>query len=363
MQRFPWRFAVYLAAGIYLFIDLIVVHGPAHRRLTTPRGVGADSQTRAVAMVFGRPVTSLELAEALRDHLWKRAEDWDSLPESARATTRRAVLEQMVNERLLRDYRVMNRLKKPVPSAEAAAEVDYLRRQFVSTEEWERRLALQALSAEEIQERGQAALEAALWVEEKIAHRLAEITDDLVREWFEENAGGMRVPERFRAEHLFLSNHEEGKGDREAEMLRIRALLTKDGANFAELIREHSEDERTKGRGGDLGWFSAARMPPEFMTAVSSQSVGEVGQPVKTGLGWHLIRVTDRRASRLPEFEEAREEVRALLMDERRGLAVRSLIAELRERSTRPTKFLFYDDEAIAATAPAPTTHGVPPDP
>ncbi|MEM9082282.1 MAG: peptidylprolyl isomerase [Planctomycetota bacterium] len=68
-----------------------------------------------------------------------------------------------------------------------------------------------------------------------------------------------------------------------------------DGADFAELAKQHSSCPSGKG-GGDLGNFSQGQMVPEFDAVVFSDlPVGQVSDPVKTQFGYHLL-VVDARA-------------------------------------------------------------------
>lgn len=354
MERFPWRFAVYLAAGLYLFADMAVWRGPLYRRLTRPWAAsGEGGAGEQAAVVYGRPVTRLELAEALRAYLWQRGETWQALGAEARERVRQLVLEQLVNDRLVRAFRVMNRLDQPVPEAPVEREVELLRRQFPREGEWAQRLALQARSEEAWRAETREALEDAAWIEEKIRHRLVEITEDLTREWYDQRGAELEVPERFQAAHLFLSAHDPQKPERSAEVAAVTARLAA-GETFEKLVAELSEDARTKLRRGELGWFSAERMPADFMAAVRAAPLGDVQGPVKTSLGWHWLRVTAREPARQPAYEEVREEIRARLEDERRALAVKALMAELRLRSVQPTRFLHYHPEVIQSVEPAP---------
>lgn len=350
MERFPWRFAVYLIAGLYLFADLAVWKGPLHGRLTRPwqdGGPGAENG-EAVAMVYGRAITRLELAEAMRSYLWRRGETWGTLAEGARKMTRAVVLEQLINDRLVRAFRVMNRLDAAVPDALSEREVEMMRRQFPEAGEWEKRLGWQARTEAEFAAEAREALADEAWIEEKIRHRLEDVTEAVVRGWYEEHREEVRVPERFRAAHLFLSAHDPGKRERAAEVAAVSARLAgADEAGFVKAVAELSEDDRTKLKGGDLGWFTAERMPEDFMAAVRAAPLGETSGGVKTRLGWHWLRVTAREAARVPDFDEVKAEIRAMLEGERREEAVKALLGDLRVRSVKPTRFLHVFDAVV----------------
>lgn len=80
------------------------------------------------------------------------------------------------------------------------------------------------------------------------------------------------------------------------------------GANFAAVAREKSTGPSGP-NGGQLGWFGAGAMVPEFEAAVVELEVGEVSSPVKTQFGWHIITLNESRVQEAPELEDVREEL------------------------------------------------------
>ena len=66
-----------------------------------------------------------------------------------------------------------------------------------------------------------------------------------------------------------------------------------DGADFADIAREHSTCPSGK-QGGGLGQFGPGQMVKEFDDVVFSAEVGKVHGPVQTQFGYHLIEVTER---------------------------------------------------------------------
>jgi len=80
--------------------------------------------------------------------------------------------------------------------------------------------------------------------------------------------------------------------------VRIMQLYdrTTGGEDFAEMARAHSQDPGSASEGGSLGWVSPGQMVPEFEKAMNDLEVGEIGKPLKSRFGWHLIKILDRRA-------------------------------------------------------------------
>lgn len=355
MKGFPWRFAVYFVLAIYLFADLYACRGPLYRRITWSAAATADKSGNAAiaATVYGRPITLLELTEAMRDHLWRRGETWEELGAEAQKQTRWLVIENLVNDRMIHAFRVMNGLDRLPPAGIAHEEYQTFVRQFESDSEFQRRLGLQHLTSKDAEERISLAGEDQAWIEQAIARRVGEVTVAEASKWYEENKESLAIPPSFRAAHIYLTVHDPKKPDREPEIREIHRKLTAGEGTFESLAAALSEDERTKDIGGDLGWFTRDRMPADFMAAVERLQPGAVSEPTLTKLGRHIIRLVEKRPGRVPPFEAAEAEILTMLRNQRRDAAVKSLIAELRQRSMSPTQFLFYYPEVIAKAAPA----------
>jgi len=80
--------------------------------------------------------------------------------------------------------------------------------------------------------------------------------------------------------------------DTEAKANDLKQQIA-DGADFAEIAREHSSCPSGR-NGGDLGVFSPGQMVDEFNDVCFNEAVGVVHGPVKTQFGYHLIEVTNR---------------------------------------------------------------------
>lgn len=103
---------------------------------------------------------------------------------------------------------------------------------------------------------------------------------------------------RIRARHLLLrippgaSSAEEAKAQEGLQKIQTRL---QEGADFADLATEFSEDPGSAANGGDLGWFGKGEMVPEFEKAAFSLKPGEISPPVRTQFGLHLIKVEERK--------------------------------------------------------------------
>lgn len=101
-----------------------------------------------------------------------------------------------------------------------------------------------------------------------------------------------------KASHILFKTDEtpEAEARRNAQDV-LNQLIN--GADFAEMAREHSEDV-TASRGGDLGWFPEGRMVPEFEEAIFSRNQsGLIRRLIKSDYGYHIINITEAPTSQV----------------------------------------------------------------
>jgi foldase protein PrsA len=97
----------------------------------------------------------------------------------------------------------------------------------------------------------------------------------------------------------------------EAKANDVRGRLV-GGQDFAAVARAESQDTQSAQKGGELGCDinQDTGFVPEFMLAVSTQPVGDVGTPVKTQFGYHILKVTSRQT---PPFDQVKGQARQRL--------------------------------------------------
>ncbi len=151
------------------------------------------------------------------------------------------------------------------------------------------------------------------------AQKEKENTEELMKKRYDEEVAKMPKEEEIRAHHILVKTEKEAKAI-------IADLKKKKAPTFEELAKTKSKDEGTAPQGGDLGYFSLADMVPEFSEALKGMNVGDVSAtPVKTQFGWHIIRLDDRRPVQPPAYDDVKEQVRAMLTQEKTGQLINAL--------------------------------------
>ncbi|UYX53632.1 peptidylprolyl isomerase PrsA [Bacillus thuringiensis] len=109
-----------------------------------------------------------------------------------------------------------------------------------------------------------------------------------------------------KASHILVSDENEAK--------EIKKKLDT-GASFEELAKQESQDLVSKDNGGDLGYFGAGKMTPEFEKAAYKLKPGQISNPVKSPNGYHIIKLTDKKD--LKPYDEVKDSIRKDLEEER----------------------------------------------
>lgn len=237
----------------------------------------------------------------------------------------------IANENLRRRDR-----NEPLPETELRREFDLSQFQFTDKELWATRLRKSGASEKSLREELQVHLRARGGIERGLVGAQT-VEDKIAHKFYLAHPGNFTQPLRLRASHIFLAAPPATPPDvvpLKQETIDALAARLHSGEQFENLVWEASEDEATKSRGGDLGYFSESRVPHEFFTAVSQLEVGGDPGVVRSVLGFHLVRLTEMKPVRAMTFEEARPEIIALLTNERRREAVTVLSKQLSGSST-----------------------------
>ncbi len=146
---------------------------------------------------------------------------------------------------------------------------------------------------------------------------------------------------QFKARHILVKTEEEAKA--------IIAKLNKDIKSFDALAKAQSLDPGSKVKGGDLGWFDAHSMVPEFSAAVAKLEKGKFTQePVKSQYGYHVIVLDDTRPStaNIPPLEQ----IKAGLSQQVQQQNLKKLLDEMKAKAKID----------IVAATPAPVAPAAP---
>lgn len=141
---------------------------------------------------------------------------------------------------------------------------------------------------------------------EKLIGPKIDVTEEEMKEHFEENKESFNEEEQVQASHILVEDEETAKEVKE----KVDA-----GEDFAELAKEYSTDPGSKDNGGDLGYFGKGKMVKEFEEAAFALEVDGVSDIVKSENGYHIIKVTGKKEAKEAVFEDVKEEIKETLFN------------------------------------------------
>jgi len=153
---------------------------------------------------------------------------------------------------------------------------------------------------------------------EKLQQKI-QVSDSDVKAFYDNNPDKFKSPETFNARHILVSSKESpapdakplGEEEIKAKLAKVQEAL-KSGKAFDAVAKEFSDDPGSKDNGGLYENISFGSFVPEFEAAVRSQKTGEVGEPVKTPFGYHIIQVEKLVPSELQSFDSSKEKAQQL---------------------------------------------------
>lgn len=145
------------------------------------------------------------------------------------------------------------------------------------------------------------------------------VSDADIEAAFKARRSQFEQPARTKVSHVLIkvptvggsAAEDQARARAETALTRIRG-----GADFAAVAKEMSEDPSTAGRGGDLGLIGQGELVPEVDKLIQSLKPGQVGGPVRSPFGYHVVKVFEVVPGSRKELKEVAPTLRATLAAE-----------------------------------------------
>jgi len=265
----------------------------------------------------------------VHEKLYRTGRDPEKIHTNERQLLRWAAMDELIDENLLRIKTKANSNEISVSDSEIEAEVIRFEKRFESKEVLQKAMATQGIENEkELRFRMAARLQQEKYVLTKIKTHIT-VSDEEAQQWYNDHQKEIKMPERRRARHIFLATLDHPSEQAKATLAKHLKLLKASQINFSSLASTVSEDERSKTKGGDLGWMRKARLPGDFATHAFTLPKN-TPTLMRTKLGWHILEITEIKPPELLPFETMKEEIIAAISDGRRADAIKQYRHQLR---------------------------------
>jgi peptidyl-prolyl cis-trans isomerase C len=171
----------------------------------------------------------------------------------------------------------------------------------------------------------------------------SKVSDEDLKKFYEQNLDKFKTGEQIRASHILVKSEQEAQ-----------AILDqlKKGSSFEDLAKAKSTDS-SAAKGGDLGWFGKGSMVPAFEKAAFGLKEGQLSGVTKSDFGYHIIKLTGKRAAGTRPLDEIKEQIKAAIMPQKQ----QQVFMKLKEDLKKGAKIELTEIQA----APAPDAKSAAP--
>ena len=255
---------------------------------------------RIVAKVNDKIITQQELDEAVQAGVI----EMEKTPGADLAELKKKIMQKKIEESLLIQEAVHIGLQ--VREKEVDEDIKTVKKQFANDEEFEAALRHNGLSVDAFRghRRNQILVRKVL---QKEIQESMDPSDEEIGKFYEAHSDNFKEPEQVHVRHLLIKFDPSLKkgSSRDRAETRAQSLIQtvqqelKKGSSLEDLASKYSEDEGTKDKGGDLGFFVRGNLKEKnFEKAVFSGKESAVVGPVQTSLGYHFIQVIEHRQNK-----------------------------------------------------------------
>jgi parvulin-like peptidyl-prolyl isomerase len=281
-------------------------------------GVGFDL-TKTYAKFDSGKVTQKEM-DTYMDFL--KNQDPVSIPEKTDpqyTVLQQNLLDSIIVMKIIESYAEKNNIN--VSEKEVADEISALIKNYESEAAFEKDLKDKNLSRSFLNEQVKSQL-----LRDKVfaqATKDVAVSDEETKKYYDDNAETLfMVPEQVKVSHILIKFaipegaelNDTIKAEAKTKITDIQEQLN-NGADFAELAKQYSEDTASAVNGGDIGFISKGQTVPEFEEAAFALEVGQVSGIVESTFGYHIIKCIEKQSPYVKTYDEVKDTIKSYLLN------------------------------------------------
>jgi peptidyl-prolyl cis-trans isomerase SurA len=301
---------------------------PSANRLSLDDDAVSD---RVVAVVNNDAITLMEVQESVVAA--KQDARGGAPPDDQLA---REFLNRLIDMRL--QLQEADRERIVADDAEVDEELNARLKKFPGSptrQQFEEALKTQGLSLDSVKRRIREGLRLAKVVRRKVTLRVS-VNDQEITQYLAQNRGKLEQGLPYHARNILIVPEGDQPSDAAWEGARIRADVIRQqivgGADFAAMARQHSRDASAKD-GGDLGTLKRGELTVDIENEILKLAPGEVSQPYRSSLGYHLFKLEGKETLDGEGLERARQQIRDILFREKYEARLEAWLSEIKQRA------------------------------
>lgn len=142
-----------------------------------------------------------------------------------------------------------------------------------------------------------------------------------------------KAEDNFHAKHILLLEHATGADSLRAEA-KARALAdsARAGADWTELVKNYSIDDKTRTNSGELGWYPLEELPEVYQAPLAGLELNQISEPVWTPEGLHLMKLLERKTARPISIAEDYDMLKEYARRQKSSEVIARIVDEMKDR-------------------------------
>ncbi len=285
------------------------------------------------AKVNGAKIKTSTLDAAVNNYIENQKMFGVTVKDEEKDKLKKDILNELVSAELL--YQASQKADIGDLSKEVDSQLENIKKGFGADQEFQKVLKERGIEIKDLKEDIKKGSYINAYLEKEVFSKLSPVTEDEKKQEYETNKDKLNVPDEVKASHILIkvgekaTAEEKQKSKEKIEALRVRAMS---GEDFVKLAKENSEDASSS-NGGDLGYFKKGDMVKPFEDAAFGLEKDQISPAIETQFGYHVIKVTDKKAAHTLTYEEVSEDIAKFLLNKRKRDEVNKTVDALRKNA------------------------------
>jgi peptidyl-prolyl cis-trans isomerase C len=278
-----------------------------------------------IARVNGSAIDAVELRRAKKVMLRGQA-----VPADQQAAVDKQALEQLVSAELL--YQAAAKLEIKDLDKKIDAKLEQGKSRFKDDKDFKKAIKDLEMDEKDLREYTRRDLLISSFVESAFISKTV-VSEADVRSFYDKNQDKFKQSESVKASHILIGVDAKATIDEKTKAREKAEKLKKElagGADFAALAKGNSTCPSSQ-QGGDLGFFGKGQMVPAFEKAAFALKPGEVSDVVETQFGYHIIKLTEKKAAATTDFKDVKAKIEEFLKGQKVNESIQKYLEETKK--------------------------------
>ncbi|MDP8230220.1 MAG: peptidylprolyl isomerase [Candidatus Gorgyraea atricola] len=240
-------------------------------------------------------------------------------------------LKKDILRRIIEDKLILSRareLRINVTEGDILDKLESIKSAFPSEEEFFNTLNTQGITVANLKGRYRDQILMRKVVNLEVRSRVSVVPSE-ISEYYEKHREDFKQDEKYKVRHILI----KASDDVEFELAKVEITDIYDrleaGQDFGALARQHSQGPN-KERGGDMGYIARNEMLQDLDAAIFSLKSGEFSSPIKTQIGYHIVKVEDIKYSGYLSLDDTKKDIKDMLFTKKLQEKLSDWLTELR---------------------------------